>query len=88
MFAAQGLRISSNPGHHRVALEGLAAELSLSITMYDEIQLLLDLRNTKYTGLLQVNPADMRLALELLERILSEVHLWFSKNKPEMLKPS
>lgn len=86
LFAAQGYRLSSSPGHHRVALEGMAAELSLSVSIYEEIRLLLDLRNTKYTGFLNVSPADLKIAMQLGERVLNETELWVLKNRPNFLK--
>lgn len=86
LFAAQGLRVSSGPGHHRLTLEGLAAELALSMSLYDEIQLLLDVRNTKYTGMLNVAPADLKLSAEILERVMSETEGWFRKHSPDLLK--
>ena len=86
IFAAQGYRVSSAPGHHALALEGLAAELSLSMTVFDELQLLLESRNSKYTGVTQVSVADLNLALGLLERVLSKVEAWLQANSPDLLK--
>jgi hypothetical protein len=86
VFAAQGYRISSKPGHHKVALEGLAAELKFKQTLYDETDELLRTRNEKYTGVLKVSDADLRTALELAARVLNETEAWFGKNRPELLK--
>lgn len=86
LFASRGLRVATGLGHHRLSLEGLAAELSLSAATYDEIQLLREVRNSKYSGLLNVAPADLKLSAELLERVMSETEGWFCRNKPDMLK--
>ncbi len=86
VFAAQGYRISSNQGHHRLALEGLAGSLGLGESVLDEMQLMLDLRNSKYTGFLTVKPADLKLGLGLAERILSETSGWLEQNHPDLLK--
>lgn len=86
LFAAHGLRAAASHGHHKLLLEGMTAELSLSLQTYDEIQLLREVRNSKYTGLLNVAPADLKLSAELLERVMSETEGWFRKNKPDMLK--
>jgi hypothetical protein len=86
IFAARGLRVATAFGHHRLLLEGLGAELSVSVSTYDEIELLREVRNSKYTGLLNVAPADLKLSAELLERVMNETQGWFQKNKPDMLK--
>ncbi len=86
LFASQGYRVSAHAGHHKIALEGLAAELTLGRAVYDEIQLLLEVRNSKYSGLLRVKPADLKTAMQLGQRILNDTESWFRSNKPEFLK--
>lgn len=86
VFAAQGLRVTSQAGHHQVALEGLAAELRLSQVLVDEISQLREIRNRKYTGLAHVSPADMKTALAMAKRILSEVGVWLAAHHPNLLK--
>ncbi|WP_454737757.1 hypothetical protein [Cupriavidus necator] len=68
VFAAQGYRISAAPGHHRVALEGLVGSLDGGQLLLDELDGLLTIRNSKYTGFATVRAPDLRLALELAER--------------------
>ena len=87
VFAAQGFRITSEPGHHQVALEGLAAELRLAQSLVDEISELREIRNKKYTGLAHVNPADIKTALEIAKRVLSETEAWIATNYADLLKP-
>lgn len=87
VFAAQGLRVTSEAGHHQVALEGLAAELRLSQALVDEISELREIRNKKYTGLAHINPADIKAALDIAKRVLSETAAWLSTNHPDLLKP-
>lgn len=86
IFAVRGYRISARPGHHKIALEGLAAELKLAQAVYGELDELLRIRNTKYTGFLKVNPADLKTSLELAERVLSETERWFHEQHPDVLK--
>jgi hypothetical protein len=86
VFASQGYRVSSAPGHHKLALEGLAATLKLKQSVFDEILLLLDVRNTKYTGFLRVRPADLKLAQSLAEKALNETTQWIAVHNPDLLK--
>lgn len=86
VFAAEGYRVSAAQGHHRLALEGLAGALKLKETVIDEVESLLDVRNSKYTGFLTANPADIKMALSLGERVLSETEYWFAAKHPEILK--
>lgn len=87
VFAARGFRVTSEPGHHLVALEGLAAELRLAQPLVDEISELREIRNKKYTGLAHVNPADIKAALAMATRVLSGTEAWLAACYPEMLKP-
>ena len=86
VFASQGYRVSSAPGHHRLALEGLAATLRFKQSVFDEILLLLDVRNTKYTGFVRVKPADLKLAQSLAEKALNETNQWITDHHPDLLK--
>lgn len=86
LFAAQGFRISSQPGHHRVALEGLVATLGLSSSIHDELEMVLEERNSKYTGFLTVKPADLALVLSRADDILTKTSHWFETKHPELLK--
>ena len=86
IFAAQGYRVKSLPGHHRIALEGLTAELRLSQAHFDEIAMLLEVRNSKYTGFVRVSDADLETSMQLGRRVLDETELWFRAKKPDFLK--
>ena len=86
VFAAQKLRPTSEPGHHDAVLEGLAAELQLSQTYVDEIDSIKTIRHTKYTGLLNVSSADMKLALAHAQRVLEQTEGWFKANAADLLK--
>jgi hypothetical protein len=86
LFAAQGFRVSSQPGHHRIAMEGLVATLGLAIAVRDELEAFLDERNSKYTGFLTVKPADLALVLSRATDILARTSHWFETRHPELLK--
>lgn len=86
LFAALGYRVQSLPGHHKVAIEGLAAEVPLSSSLHDEVLALQDLRHTKYSGFTQASDADLKAALQLAQRVLTETENWFQAKKPELLK--
>jgi hypothetical protein len=86
IFAVRGYRIAAQPGHHKIAIEGLAAELKLSETVHGELEELLRVRNTKYTGFIRVNPADLKTSLEIAQRVLSETERWFGEEHPNLLK--
>jgi hypothetical protein len=86
VFAAQGYRVTSELGHHKIALEGLAAELRLSQTLVDEIDELREIRRMKYTGITDVRPADLAAALEMANRVLNETSTWLTTKHPDLLK--
>ncbi|MFJ4293086.1 hypothetical protein ACIP1U_25405 [Cupriavidus sp. NPDC089707] len=86
VFAAQGFRLSAAHGHHRIALEGLVGSLEGGQLLLDELDGLLSIRNSKYTGFATVRAPDLRLALALAERMLNETSQWLHANHPEMLK--
>lgn len=86
LFAAQGFRITSQHGHHWVALEGLVATLGLTTSILDELETVLDERNSKYTGFLTVKPADLALVLSRANDILAKTSHWFETKHPELLK--
>jgi hypothetical protein len=88
VFAAQGFRISSGLGHHRIALEGLAATLRLSDAVHDELEALLDLRNSKYDGFDSVDEPTLNDALQLATSILSSVSDWLKKNHADLVATS
>jgi len=60
--------------------------LKFKQTVFDEILLLLDVRNTKYTGFLRVRPADLKLAQSLAEKALNETNHWVTVHHPDLLK--
>ncbi len=87
VFAVQGYRITAAPGHHRIALEGLVGCLDGGQMLLDELDGLLSIRNAKYTGFATVRAPDLRLALELAERMLGETSQWLQAQHPGMLRP-
>jgi len=87
IFATRGYRVVSDRGHHSIALEGLAAELGLSQGRVDEIELLLDLRNTKYSGFASVGNEDVSVALDNAQRVIDETEAWMSTHAAWVLKP-
>lgn len=84
-FAAQGYRISSRPGHHRIAMEGLAGTLNLNESTYDELETLLDLRNSKYDGFESVDEQTLTDALQLSSHVLTTVSNWLAQNHPDLI---
>jgi hypothetical protein len=48
--------------------------------------MMLTVRNTKYSGFAHVREEDLKLAFQLADRVSAEVDLWFTRNKPELLK--
>ena len=85
VFAAQGYRISSRPGHHRIAMEGLAGALDLGDGTYDELETLLDLRNSKYDGFESVDEQTLRDALQLSNTVLTTVSAWLVQHHPDLV---
>jgi hypothetical protein len=85
VFAAEGYRISSQPGHHRIALEGLAGTLNLGQGVQDQLEALLDLRNSKYDGFDVVDNTTLKDALDLSQKMLDAVSTWFAKQHPDLL---
>ena len=78
--------MTSSEGHHEIAIEGLAATLGLSQTVYDEIDGLRETRRLKYTGFAVVKPADLQLALAHAGRVLVATEAGFGARHPELLK--
>ncbi|NIE85501.1 hypothetical protein F3J21_19130 [Burkholderia sp. Tr-860] len=85
VFAAQGYRISSGPGHHRVAMEGLAGTLDFGTGTHDELDTLLDLRNSKYEGFDSVDQQTLADALLLSNRVLVTVSAWLTEHHHDMI---
>jgi hypothetical protein len=86
IFGARGYRVVAEKGHHTVAFEGMAAELQLAQAHIDQIEAVQEIRHTKYTGLLKVSDADMKIALAQAQRVLNETEAWFQANRPGLLK--
>ncbi len=85
VFAAQGYRISSRPGYHRIAMEGLAGALDLGEGTLDELETLLDLRNSKYDGFESVDEQTLRDALQLSSTVLTTVSTWLVQHHPDLV---
>ena len=85
VFAAQGYRIASRPGHHRIAIEGLAGTLDFSENLHDELETLLDLRNSKYEGFESVDDRTLADALQLSKHVLTAVSTWLEKHHADLV---
>jgi hypothetical protein len=85
VFVAQGFRISSGLRHHHIALEGLVATLVFGSTRHDELETLLDLRNSKYDGFDSVDEQTLGDALQLATDVLSSVSEWLKRNHPDLV---
>ena len=85
VFAAQGYRIASRPGHHRIAMEGLAGTLELGGGLYDELETLLDLRNSKYDGFESVDERTLADALQLSGNVLSAASKWLAQHHADLV---
>lgn len=85
VFAAQGYRIASRPGHHRIAMEGLAGTLELGEGLHDELETLLDLRNSKYDGFESVDERTLADALQLSDNVLTRVSQWLVQHHADLV---
>ena len=82
---AQGWRITSEKGHHAVALEGAAQAIALSVNDYDELDTLRDWRNRKYRAGYAVLPDELAEALGVVEPFLTTVAQWFAEHHTALL---
>jgi hypothetical protein len=85
VFAAQGYRISSKPGHHMIAIEGLASTLDLSEGEYDELEALRDLRHSKYEGFESIDAQTLKESIQLSKNIMSAVSEWLAKHHSDLI---
>jgi len=76
---AQGWRITSDKGHHALALEGAAQAVALSMSHYDELDTFRDWRNRKYRAGYEVQADELNEALGWVEPFLSGVAQWFAE---------
>ncbi|MDB5817288.1 MAG: hypothetical protein JWQ11_928 [Rhizobacter sp.] len=63
VFEAEGLRVGSETGHHKLILEGLAGALGYSEGIHDRLDAMRRLRSSKYTGFTSVAAADLKQRL-------------------------
>jgi len=75
LFASGGFRITSSPGHHAIALEGMAHLLNLSQAVFDEIDAVREWRNRKYAGAFFVSDEDVKDAIDCARQTLSRTEL-------------
>jgi hypothetical protein len=83
---AQGWRVTSDKGHHAMALEGAAQALSLSVSHYDELDTLRDWRNRKYRAGYEVLPEELAEAVAWVKAFLKTVAQWFADHHAPLLK--
>lgn len=86
LFASRGFRITSSPGHHVVALEGMAHLLNLSQSVFDEMDAVREWRNRKYSAAFFVNDQDVKDAIDCARQSLSRTESWFQHNHPDILR--
>ena len=82
---AQGWRITSDKGHHALALEGAAQAVALSMSHYDELDTLRDWRNRKYRAGYEVQADELNEALGWVEPFLSGVAQWFAERHATLM---
>ena len=82
---AQGWRITSDKGHHALALEGAAPAVALSMSRCDELDTLRDWRNRKYRAGYEVQPDELTEALGWVEPFLNGVAKWFAEHHPTLM---
>lgn len=83
---AQGWRVTSDKGHHAVALEGAAQAVSLSVSHFDELDTLRDWRNRKYRAGHEVLPEELAEALAWVKAFMTTVAQWFADHHADLLK--
>ncbi len=76
---AQGWRVTSDRGHHAVALEGAAHALAIGERRFDELDILRDWRNRKYRPGYVVETEELNEALDWVAPFLTDVATWFDR---------
>lgn len=86
VLASRSVRVSSKPGHHRMALEAAARVMSLPQALVDTVDALRDWRNRKYQAAFTASDADVADALDTARRYLEATAGWFQLASPGLLK--
>ncbi|QMI49687.1 hypothetical protein [Burkholderia sp. MBR-1] len=82
---AQGHRVDSSDGHHRIAIEALAATLGYANRDHLELQEVRLNRNQKYDGG-EATEQQASEALTWAKRVAQDVEDWLQENHPHLLK--
>ncbi|MBW8721357.1 MAG: hypothetical protein JF626_05560 [Polaromonas sp.] len=83
---AGGLRGTAAPGHHANALEAACQAVGAPLTVFDELDAVLRLRNTKYDGSF-LSEQDLKTADAAYVRFEPLVMDWFEKKHSALFKP-
>ena len=83
---AKGLRGTSHQGHHANALEAACQAVGAPVSVFDELDVLLRLRNTKYDGSF-LSEQDLKTADAAYARFEPLVLNWFSTNHAALFTP-
>ncbi|GAB2868481.1 hypothetical protein GCM10027093_00240 [Paraburkholderia jirisanensis] len=86
VLASQGVRVTSRPGHHEVALEATAALMSLPVSLADEADALREWRNRKYQGFFTASERDVADAVETARKYMEATGAWLEQTEPHLLK--
>jgi hypothetical protein len=82
---AQGYRVDSSEGHHKIVIEILASSLGYSEFQHQELQIVREGRNQRYDGK-PPSESQVKEARVWAERVLNDVGQWFQDQHPELLK--
>ncbi|WP_246793653.1 hypothetical protein [Burkholderia perseverans] len=69
-------------------MEGLAASLGIGEGAHDELDALLDLRNSKYEGFESVDEPTLADTLHLAKHLLTTVSAWLQQHHPALIAAS
>jgi hypothetical protein len=72
VLCAKGWRTTSADGHHAQSLEAACAYASVSVTAFDDMDAVRDIRNQQYGGIAP-SEADVKLAVKSMNRIAPEL---------------
>jgi hypothetical protein len=85
-LASQGVRVTSRPGHHQVALDAAATLMSLPTSLADEADALREWRNRKYQGFFTASERDVADSIETARKYMEATSGWLTQSEPHLLK--
>lgn len=86
ILASQSYRVSSEPGHHAVALEAAASSIGYSRTRFNLLTVLKNWRNLKYSAGFDTAERNVNDAVKIAEEFLTRASEWLQENKPEVFR--